>query len=362
MDNQFMRSLIILFAISLFISCNSTKELEGIAAPSSNLQVACEDLGEGWSVPKNQVVGGGVGKDGIPAIENPQFIPASTVSNLLDEEIVIGVSINGKYKAFPHRILQKHEVVNSRVEEVFYTLTYCPLTGTSVTWPYDDDNTHGVSGLLHNSNLITYDRKTDSNWAQIYSKGINGEGICASLDYSTTIEVSWATWKARFPDSEILSTETGFNFNYTEPAGSLTQPENVIPLFPVYNEDDRLPNYERVLLVVIDGRSKAYRLSLFEDGTSLRSDFLSGKIITLMGDKDGNFIVPYLNSLGGTRIFSVEDEHLVDNNGNIYDLFGEVISGPDTGENLEIPYSMMGYWFAVSAFFPDVEIFQDGGG
>jgi len=361
MVSKFIGSLIIVIGIVFFGSCNTTQEFEGIAASNSNLQAACEDLGEGWSIPKNQVVGGGVGKDGIPAIENPQFIKTSMVSNLLDEEIVVGVSINGKYIAFPHRILKKHETVNTLVEDDFFTVTYCPLTGTSVTWPLDEDNTHGVSGLLHNSNLITYDRKTDSNWAQIYSKGINGEGICKSLDYSTSIEMSWATWKARFPDSEILSTETGFNFNYTEPAGSLTQPENVTPLFPVYNVDRRLPNYERVLLVVIDGRSKAYRLSSFEDGTILKSDFLSGRIITLVGDKEGNYIVPYLNSLSGSRVFSIDDDYLVDSDGNIYDLFGEAISGPDSGENLEIPYSMMGYWFAVSAFFPDVEIFQEGG-
>jgi hypothetical protein len=250
--------------------------------------------------------------------------------------------------------------VNDLVGDEFFTVTYCPLTGTSITWPREEDNTYGVSGLLHNSNLITYDRKTDSNWAQIYSIGINGEGLCTSLDYNSTIEISWAAWRTRFPDSEVLSTKTGFNFNYSEPAGSLTQPENVLPLFPVYNDDTRLPNYERVLLVVIVGKARAYRLSSFESGTSIKTDFLTGKIITLVGDKDANFIVPYLNTIDGTRVFSIEEGSLIDNENNIYNLFGEVVSGPNEGESLEIPYSMMGYWFAVSAFYPDVEIFKDG--
>ena len=356
-----MRSPFSVIAAIILFSCNSDQKFEGVAAPTSNQQAVCADLGEGWSIPKNQVVGGGVGKDGIPAIENPQFLPASKVNNLLDDEIVIGVFINGTYKAFPHRILQKHEIVNDLVGDEFFTVTYCPLTGTSITWPRDEDNSHGVSGLLHNSNLITYDRKTDSNWAQIYSLGINGGSLCISLDYSSTIEISWSAWNARFPDSEVLSTETGFNFNYSEPAGSLTQPENVSPLFPIYNVDTRLPNYERVLLVVIDGKAKAYRLSSFDNGTIINSDFLSGRIITLVGNKDHNFIVPYLNTIDGTGIFSIEDGSLIDNEGNIYNLFGDVISGPNEGESLEIPYSMMGYWFAVSAFYPDVDIYEIGG-
>jgi len=354
-----MRYLVTILTVFVVFSCSTLEEDPEIILPSVNLLQECQDLGEGWSLPKNQVVGGGVGKDGIPAIENPKFMAVSDVSNLLDKEIVIGVSVNGEFKAYPHRILEKHEVVNDFVGEDYYSLTFCPLTGTSITWQRLDDNTFGVSGLLHNSNLITYDRKTDSNWSQIYSRGVNGENICVTLDYYPTIEMSWAAWRDLFPDSEVLTSETGFSRNYTQPPGSFSQPEDVIPLFPIHNIDNRLPNYERVLLVVIDGFAKAYQLSVFEGGTRMAVDLLAGKQVTLIGNQDLNFIVPYLNGLG-LKYFSLDNGNLADTDGNVYNLFGEITEGPEIGESLDVPYSMMGYWFAVSAFYPEVEIYKTG--
>lgn len=355
-----MKYLFYFVVLILVISCNSPiEDIEGTLPTGSVPLENCQDLGQGWSVPKNQVVGGGVGKDGIPAIENPQFIAASDVNFLLDDEIVIGVNVNGEFKAYPHRILEKHEIVNDEVDNVFYSLTFCPLTGTSVTWQREEFNSFGVSGLLHNSNLITYDRVTDSNWAQIYSRGINGSGICVSLDYHSTLEMSWDAWKNLFPDSRVLSLETGFIRNYGQPALSYSQPEDVTPLFPIYNIDERLPNYERVLLVVIEGKAKVYRFSSFENGSRLVRDFHSGKVITLLGNEDLNFIVPYINTLGGDRYFILDENKLKDIDGNVFNLFGEAISGPDKGVKLEVPYSMMGYWFAISAFYPEVEIFFD---
>ena len=355
-----MKGILLLLSAIILCSCGPSGNIEEpIIAPSGIIE-DCKDLGQGWSIPKAQVVGGGVGKDGIPAIESPQFVNVSDAMGLLDHEIIIGIGVGGEFRGYPHRILEKHEVVNDVVRDRYYSVTFCPLTGTSLTWIRDEDNSFGVSGLLHNSNLITYDRKTDTHWAQMYSLGINGDGICESLENASTIEISWKAWKSRFPDSKILSTETGFNFNYETPARSLNQPEDAVPFFPVYNEDNRLPNYERVLLVVVEDKARAYRLSSFPGGTSILADFLAGRRLTLIGNQDENFIVPYINPVGGSILLTLEDNGMTDVNGNIYNLFGEVVEGPGKGEQLEIPYCMMGYWFAVSAFYPNVDIYQDG--
>ena len=355
-----MKALSTIIFILLFISCDSDiGENPGNLPISTNVEEDCEDLGEGWSIPRNQVVAG-ASKDAIPAIENPQFIPAQDVSYLLDGELVIGTYVDGELKAFPHRILEKHEIVNDKVNDTHFSLTFCPLTGTAVTWRREQNNSYGVSGLLHNSNLITYDRLTDSRWSQIYSRGINGAGICESLKYFPTLEMSWMAWKELFPDSRVLSFETGISFSYSQPARSFNQPENVTPLFPVYNIDERLPNYERVLLVVINGKAKAYRFSGFEGKTRIVEDFHAGSVVTLIGNKDLNFIVPLINTLDGARYFTLTDNLLEDIDGNVFNLFGVAIEGPAKGARLEIPYSMMGYWFAISAFYPDVEIFVDG--
>ena len=354
-----MKGLIWIILVYALHSCNSPQEIVVPERSAIGIIENCQDLGEGWSVPKDQVIGGGVGKDGIPVIESPQFIPVSSV-DLIEEEIIVGLQVDGEYIGFPHRILEKHEVVNSFFNNNSFSVTYCPLTSTSVTWPRDEDNTFGVSGLLHNSNLITYDRKTDTHWAQIYSRGIYGQSICGDLDNLTTIEISWRAWKERFPNSMILSSETGFNFNYLDPPASLNQPVDIVPLFPVHNVDNRLPNYERVLLVVIDNKAKVYRLSSFAGGTSIISDFLSGSTITLIGNQDDNFIVPYVGSTGASGYLLTKDGQMADSDGNIYNLFGTATEGPNKGEKLEVPYCMMGYWFALSAFYPEVEIFQEG--
>ena len=357
-----MKNLLVIVGLWVLVACNSSlDENDRDFSPSSSSgPEICQDLGEGWSIPTNQIVDGGVGKDGIPAIEDPKFISVSEFSDLVDDEVVVGINVNGEYRAYPHRILEKHEIVNDRVGDKHFSVTFCPLTGTSVTWFREADNSFGVSGLLHNSNLVSYDRKTDSNWAQIYSLGINGDGICSTLDFTSTIEMSWEAWRTLFPDSKVLSKETGFNRNYNQPPESYNQPLEVIPIFPIYNTDNRLPNYERVLLVVIDDDARAYRLSTFNRGTSLVPDFLGGSVVTLVGNEELNFIIPLISTIPGERYFSIQDGNLKDIDGNIINFFGDVLEGPNEGERLEIPYSMMGYWFAIAAFYPDVDIFSDG--
>ncbi len=345
------------FILIMLSSCDSDDDVFD-DSPVAQLQESCKDLGEGWSIPKNQVVGGGVGKDGIPAIENPQFIPIDQADFMLDEEFVIGVEFNGEFRAYSHRIMEKHEIANDFIGDQYYSLTFCPLTGTALVWDREKDNSFGVSGLLHNSNLIPYDRETGSNWSQMFARGISGTNICESVTNFRVIETTWDTWRNFFPDSKILSFETGFTRNYGQPPASMTQPENLDPLFPLTNHDSRLPNYERVLLVVIDGHARAYRFSAFKKGGDVINDFFAGRLLIVRGDEDKNILIPYLHNLDGPRSFSYRDNEMVDTEGNTYNLFGEIIDGPDLGLRLSAPYSMIGYWFSVAAFYPDVDIYE----
>jgi len=344
-------------SISLLLSCETTDREMEVVFSQNVLSTGCSDLGDGWSIPRELIYGGGVGKDGIPAIENPKFVIAKDVNHLLDDELVIGLFINGEYKAYPHRIMEKHEIANDRVGSDFFSLTFCPLTGTALAWERSENNSFGVSGLLHNSNLIAYDRATDSNWAQIYSKGINGINICADIGVLGLIETNWATWRNWYPDSKILSDDTGFTRNYDKPPVRYRQPVDAEPFFPVTHEDDRLPKYERVLLVVIDGKAKVYQRSQFKNGITHLVDFIAGHKIDLIGSEPDNFAVAYISE---ERSFGMQNGKLVDVAGNEYDVFGQVVEGPNVGEKLEIAYSMMGYWFAVSAFYTEIEIFIDG--
>jgi hypothetical protein len=138
-----------------------------------------------WSIPREQVLDGGPGKDGIPSIDQPQFTSASAVGFLDPDDLVLGIKVGEEVRAYPHPILDWHEIVNDQVADRFVAITYCPLTGTGVAWNRELDGavtTFGVSGLLYNSNMIPYDRESDSNWSQILLESVNGQRLGQSIE------------------------------------------------------------------------------------------------------------------------------------------------------------------------------------
>ena len=131
----------------------------------------------GWSIPVGDIFDGGPGKDGIPALNAPSFQRTSANNDTRDSTLVVGVFHEGEYRAFPHDIMNWHEVANDELEFNPYVLSYCPLTGSAVAWDVDSSSANaefGVSGLLYNSNLILYDRQSDSNWSQILEESVQG--------------------------------------------------------------------------------------------------------------------------------------------------------------------------------------------
>ena len=157
--------------LSVFIASiilSGCKEEESFG--NSNKRPSSNSLQNEWLIPEGLVRDGGPGKDGIPAISDPKFTQASAVDYLKDEDLVIGLKYNEEIKVYPHIILDWHEIVNDEIDEFAFALTYCPLTGTAINWNRKLNGittTFGVSGLLYNSNLIPYDRETDSNWSQM---------------------------------------------------------------------------------------------------------------------------------------------------------------------------------------------------
>ena len=206
-----------------------------------------------WLIPENEVMDGGPGKDGIIAISNPVFIPLEQTSFLFDNDLVVGIQVGNVFRAFPHVILDHHEIVNYSIDEKSITLSYCPLTGSAMAWDTSDfstDKTFGVSGLLYNSNLILYDRETDSNWSQMLYLCVNGERGGQKAEEIQVLETTWLTWRQLYPQSMVMSNDTGYNYNYTVyPYGNYKTSDALI--FPVNNSDERLHKKERVHGVII---------------------------------------------------------------------------------------------------------------
>lgn len=328
-----------------------------------------------WLIPFSEVFIGAP-RDAIPALENPEALPVSEINYLDNSDLVIGyVSEDGNAMAFPHKILDWHEIINFELDEEAKAITYCPLTGTAIGWDRTvggQVTTFGVSGFLYNTNLIPYDRGTVSNWSQMRLECVNGTLIGDKVVTFQILETTWDTWKTMYPDSEVVSTNTGWSrpYNLYPYINRNNEDYRVDPwlLFPVSPEDNRLPRKTRVLGMIVDGEAKAYRFSLFDAGsdpTVLMDDFM-GESVVIVGSKTENFLMAFNRILeDGTELSfgpitgSVNPtEVMTDNEGNIWNIFGKAVSGPRQGERLRSTESYIGYFFAWGAFYPGIEIYD----
>ncbi len=328
-----------------------------------------------WLLPIAQIVDGGPGKDGIPSIDRPDFAPVDDVTYVPDSRMVIGVRIDDDIRAYPHQILDWHEIVNDVVGDTPVSIVYCPLTGTGMCWNRTIDNEiteFGVSGLLFRNNLIAYDRNTDSNWSQMQLRSVNGPHIERDIETFQVVETTWETWKKLYPESLVHTTNTGHSRNYSAfTYGSDYATNHNRILFPVSNPDSRLQNKDRVHGILgsltSDGnhRVKVYPIDRFGDGVTLVKDSFDDNEYLIIGSREHNFAAAFRRVPGSSAaslVFeAVQDELPVimqDSEGNKWDIFGRAVAGPRTGEQLTPARSYTGYWFAWADFFPGLLVYQ----
>ena len=169
---------------------------------------------EGWktdfsrkTIQFNEILSGGPPKDGIPAIDSPRFKPVSAITDLTDNEPVVSLTIDGTARSYPLRILIWHEIVNDTIGAVPVTVTYCPLCNSAIAFDRRVDGRtldFGTTGKLRNSDLVMYDRATESWWQQFTGEAIVGEMVGQSLKMLPARLESYAQFKARAPNGEVL--------------------------------------------------------------------------------------------------------------------------------------------------------------
>ncbi len=324
------------------------------------------DVSGDWLIPTDQVFDGGPGRDGIPSVDNPQFTNVNDASYLLDDDLVIGIKIGGTIRAYPHPILDWHEIVNDDISGQKTAITYCPLTGSAIAWKRNgvvSNSAFGVSGLLYNSNLIPYDRGSSSNWSQMRLQCVNGSLIGNEIETSKIIETTYKTWREMYPTSKLLSTNTGFGRQYgVYPYGGYKTNDDLI--FPVSNEDNRLQKKERVLGLIADGQTMAFVINSFSSEISIKNVSFGGDEFVVIGSSGKNFAAAYKRKLddGTTLQFTITQGELplvmMDNEGTKWDIFGEAIEGPRAGESLQQAKAFIAYWFGWAAFYPNSLISQ----
>jgi hypothetical protein len=217
-------------------------------------------LEAGWStdfgrhsVPLAQFEAGGPGKDGIPPLDRPRFLPLSRVSFLRPREPVIELAVRGQARAYPLQILVWHEIVNDTVDGVPVAVTFCPLCDTAIAFDRRVAGrtlSFGTTGNLRNSDLVMYDRQTQSWWQQFGGEGVVGHYAGTRLRTLPARIVSWQAFRSAHPHGLVLSRATGYSRPYGQNPYVGYDDVSSPPYFPAANSHDhRLRPKDRVVFV-----------------------------------------------------------------------------------------------------------------
>jgi len=334
------------------------------------------------SINLDEIRSGGPPKDGIPAIDRPEFVSTAAASGWLDaREPVIAVDIEGQARAYPLQILMYHEIVNDEVGGLPISVTFCPLCNASIVFDRRVAGRvldFGTTGLLRKSDLVMYDRQTESWWQQFSGKGIVGEFTGTELVRVDAQIVAFEEFSTAHPDGEVLSRDTGYSRNYgRNPYRGYDQVGSNPFLFDDPT-DPRLPAMERVLNVSLGGNHRLYPFSLFRD-TPLIHDRVSGVPVIVMsrfgtlsvldrGDISASRSIHSASAfdrrLGNRELrFEIRGGTIVDSDtGSEWNLLGHAVAGPLSGERLQPVSSGVHFAFAWLAFNPDSEIYHADAG
>lgn len=310
MSDKFAFVILLALSLAVFSNCTQAQTMNGF------------DVSDAL-VPTDNIKQGGPPRDGIPSINDPKFELPDEAGWLRDDDRVLGIKRNGVAKAYPIRIMDWHEVVNDDFEEEPILVTWCPLCGSGMAFESEVGGStleFGVSGLLYNSDVLLFDRQTESLWSQIGTKAITGDYQGETLNQIPMQHTSWGAWLEEHPESKVLSRDTGHDRNYDrQPYADYENQERLY--FPVTDTDDRFDLKEWVMGITVDGHSKAYAFSELQQTDSPFTDQIGSKEVTIT--------------------FDAENE-----SASAYDADGEPLS------------TLTAFWFAWYAFHPDTEVFE----
>ncbi|MCZ6788872.1 MAG: DUF3179 domain-containing protein [Chloroflexi bacterium] len=330
------------------------------------------------SVPYSEILSGGPSRDGIPPIDNPRFATFEDADGWLGgQEPVIAFELNGDARAYPLQILTWHEIVNDVVGEVPVTVTFCPLCNSAIVFDRRLDGVvydFGTSGKLRNSDLIMWDRQTESWWQQFIGEAIVGKLTGKKLAFLPASIISWEDFKAANPEGKVLSRDTGFSRDYgRNPYSGYDQADNPPFLF-AGDLDGRLLPKERVVAVTIGDADAAFPFSVLENERVVNYTVNGQELVVLFKPGTRSALdrssIKDSRDVGATGVFDAhldgrkltfhaDGERFVDNEtGSVWNILGQATQGPLTGSRLTPIVHANHFWFAWGAFKPDTKIYQ----
>jgi Protein of unknown function (DUF3179) len=331
------------------------------------------------NVPYSEILSGGPPKDGIPAIDDPRFVSVEeAISWLEPKEPVILFRVGDDVRAYPIQIVMWHEIVNDTVGGVPVVVTFCPLCNTAIAFERTVDGrelSFGTTGRLRFSNLIMYDRQTESWWQQATGDAIAGEFTGKQLDLRPASMVSWEDFKSAHPDGKVLSRETGFSRSYGQnPYAGYDEIDNSPFLYDGPKTPGVLPPMARVITVDSGGEAVAYPYDVLRRARVV-NDSVGGKPVVVLWEpgtasaldedavaagRDVGSAGVFSRTLDGrTLTFRSEGDRIVDEQtGSEWSPLGRALEGELTGQQLERIVSIDHFWFSWAAFRPDTRVYK----
>lgn len=331
------------------------------------------------SVPYAEILSGGPPKDGIPAIDNPRFISVAEADEWLEDiEPVILLQNGDDRRAYPLQIMTWHEIVNDTLGETPIVVTFCPLCNTAIAFERTIAGRvldFGTTGRLRYSNLIMYDRQTESWWQQASGEAIAGEFTGTQLVFHPAAIIGWGEFKANFPSGSVLSRETGFSRPYgTNPYSGYDNINSLPFLYRGPRSPEILPPMARVLTVDRGGEAVAYPYDVLQS-VGVINDVVDGEAIVVFWQpgaasavdavriaegRDVGAAVAYSRRLDSRTLSFVykEGRILDEDTGSQWDVLGKAVAGELAGRQLEPIVAINHFWFSWAAFKPETRIYQ----
>ncbi len=331
------------------------------------------------SIDYREVLSGGPPKDGIPAIDEPQFVRvADAAAWLRDVEPVVRVQVGAEVRAYPIQILTWHELVNDTVGGVPLVVSFCPLCNTAIVFERTVAGQvldFGTTGRLRFSNLIMYDRQTETWWQQATGEALAGDLHGSRLSFYPAEIISWGAFRAAHPNGQVLSRETGFNRSYGRNPYTGYDAINSSPF--LYQGDpvaDTLPPMARVLTVEQGDARVAYPYSVlaqqgvvndtvgdlplvvfWQAGTASALDAAQ-----IAEGRDVGAATAFERTVDGQVLtFTRDGDRFTDaETGSTWDGLGHAIAGPRMGTQLAPVVAINHFWFSWAAFRPATQIYQ----
>ncbi len=329
-----------------------------------------------------EIVSGGPPKDGIPAIDHPKFVSVKEAGRFIDDdEPVAVVRRGGEVKVYPLQILIWHEIVNDVVGGVPVTVTYCPLCNTTLAFDRRFDGKvldFGTTGRLRHSDLIMYDRQTETWWQQATGEGIVGTYAGRRLTFVPSPVMRWREVKRELPDAKVLSRDTGYpayrtRYGFNPYQGYDTRKGPMEWTFRA-QVSEALPRMERVVALHENGESWAVPFSALAERPVAELEVGGEPVVVfydpgtvssvdarrIMNSRKVGSSAVYKRTVGGRTLSfepAGEDGRFRDREtGSIWNFAGRAVEGPLAGTQLEeVPHGNH-FWFAWAVFRPDTKV------